>query len=80
MSKKKVMVAMSGGVDSSVTAALLIDQGYECVGVTMRITASVSAIEGGPGGGGRFRHLSPRRRSSAGVPKKKSLNTLSPPT
>jgi|LSQX01.1.fsa_nt_gb tRNA-specific 2-thiouridylase len=46
MSKKKVMVAMSGGVDSSVTAALLIDQGYECVGVTMRITASVSAIEG----------------------------------
>ena len=29
----KVVVAMSGGVDSSVTAALLADQGHEVVGV-----------------------------------------------
>lgn len=34
---ERVLVAMSGGVDSSVAAYLLQDQGYECVGVTMRL-------------------------------------------
>ncbi|HRE01689.1 MAG TPA: tRNA 2-thiouridine(34) synthase MnmA [Ilumatobacteraceae bacterium] len=33
----KVMVAMSGGVDSSVAAALLVEAGHEVVGVTMRL-------------------------------------------
>ncbi|SHK80446.1 tRNA 2-thiouridine(34) synthase MnmA [Rhodothermus profundi] len=32
----RVLVAMSGGVDSSVTAALLHEQGYEVVGITMK--------------------------------------------
>jgi len=34
---QRVIVGMSGGVDSSVAAALLVEQGYEVVGVTMRL-------------------------------------------
>ena len=33
----RVLVGMSGGVDSSVAAAVLVDEGHEVVGVTMRL-------------------------------------------
>ena len=38
----KVVVAMSGGVDSSLAAALLVEQGYEVEGVMMRLWAEPS--------------------------------------
>ena len=38
MKKKRVAVAMSGGVDSSVAAALLLEKGFEVVGLTMDIS------------------------------------------
>ena len=37
MSKERVLVAMSGGVDSSVAAAMLVEQGYDVVGATMKL-------------------------------------------
>ncbi|MEO8166913.1 MAG: asparagine synthase-related protein, partial [bacterium] len=34
--KKRVVVAMSGGVDSSVVAGILAEQNYELIGITIK--------------------------------------------
>ena len=37
MDGKKALIGMSGGVDSSVAALLMLRAGYECIGATMRL-------------------------------------------
>lgn len=59
-SKTRVVVAMSGGVDSSVAAALLVDAGYDVVGMMMRLWSDPDL-----GGGEHNRCCTPGQMSDA---------------
>jgi tRNA-specific 2-thiouridylase len=57
---KRVVVAMSGGVDSSVAAALCVEQGYDVVGIMMRLWS-----EDGDGAKGYNRCCTPDQMADA---------------
>jgi tRNA-specific 2-thiouridylase len=57
---KRVVVAMSGGVDSSVAAALMVQAGYEVIGIMMRLWA-----EDGEGAHGYNRCCTPDQMTDA---------------
>src|SRR5260221_1455032 len=65
----RVVVAMSGGVDSSVTAALLVEQGCEVVGVTLQLYDHGAAVkQKGACCAGRDIHDAARVAERLGIP------------
>ena len=62
--RPQAMIAMSGGVDSSVAAYLMQQAGYDCMGVTMKLYENEDA--GVPRGHARRRGGCPPRGLCAG--------------
>jgi tRNA-specific 2-thiouridylase len=69
----RVVVAMSGGVDSSVVAAVLADEGYDVVGVTLQLYDH-GAATGRPGSAGAGPALRPAAKKSARMTRARSRN------
>ena len=66
----RIVVAMSGGVDSSVTAALLAEAGYDVVGVTLQLYDHGVAV-----GKKRINKRSPERMIDSAVKSFRSINS-----
>lgn len=47
MKKKRIAIALSGGVDSATAAACLLDQGYEVIGLTMQLWNTTQSRKSG---------------------------------
>jgi tRNA-specific 2-thiouridylase len=54
--KKKAVIAMSGGVDSSVAAWLMQEQGAECIGITLKLFANDDIEKPAPSVAGTATH------------------------
>jgi tRNA-specific 2-thiouridylase len=67
MTKPRIVAAMSGGVDSSVTAALLKRAGYDVVGVTLQLYAASAAKRKGACCAGQDIHDARRVAESLGI-------------
>ncbi|MCO6439174.1 MAG: tRNA 2-thiouridine(34) synthase MnmA [Phycisphaerae bacterium] len=66
--REKVVVAMSGGVDSSVAAALLVEQGYEVVGLFMRVGSHAGERQQARGNGQQERTCDVRIENDSTAP------------
>ena len=62
--EKRVLVGMSGGIDSSATCIMLQEKGYEVVGVTMRTWDIASQFKST---GRKTGHRTPCGRRSRGI-------------
>ena len=68
-SETRVVVAMSGGVDSSVVAAMLAEEGYDVVGVTLQLYDHGAALaKKGARCAGRDIHDARRAAAPMGFP------------
>src|ERR1700759_5326384 len=65
--RPRIVAAMSGGVDSSVTAALLQHAGYEVVGVTLQLYADTGAKRKGACCAGQDIHDARRVAEKLGI-------------
>lgn len=63
--KSRVVVAMSGGVDSSVAAALLVEQGHDVIGMMMRLWSEDCGEDGENGEGAANRCCTPGQMADA---------------
>ena len=68
MSRPRIVAAMSGGVDSSVTAALLARAGYDVVGVTLQLYSAGTAKRKGACCAGQDIHDARRVAETLGIP------------